>query len=64
MEKAISQYGISSPYEMQGELWAEFTLNKNPRPAAKAFGEYALSHLPPEDLPARSMKLHTLDGYK
>jgi hypothetical protein len=53
LTNAISVYGISSPYEMQGELWAEFTLNRNPRPAAKAFGEYVLSHLPAKYLPQK-----------
>jgi hypothetical protein len=63
IEQAISVYGASSPFEMQAELWAEYTLNKHPRPPAQAFGKYVLSHLPAEDLPPRSMKLHTLDGY-
>jgi hypothetical protein len=49
--KATSIYGSSSPWEMQGELWSEYTLSDHPRPAAKAFGAYVLSHLSAEDLP-------------
>jgi hypothetical protein len=50
---ATSVYGSSSPWEMQGELWSEYTLSDHPRPAARAFGAYVLSHLPAQDLPAK-----------
>lgn len=54
LEKSVSQYGVASPWEMQAEMWAEFTMSSHPRPAAKAFGEYALAHLPAADLPAKA----------
>lgn len=52
LQQGVSIYGTSSPFEMQADLWAEFTMSSHPRPAAVAFGEYALAHLPAADLPA------------
>lgn len=54
LEKGTSIYGASSPFEMQADLWAEFTMSSHPRPAAMAFGKYALAHLPAADLPAKA----------
>jgi hypothetical protein len=53
LQESISVYGVSNPFEMQADLWAEFTMSSSPRPAARAFGEYALAHLPAADLPAK-----------
>lgn len=43
--KGVSQFGASNPDELQGELWAEYTLSSQPRPAAKAYGDYIMKHL-------------------
>jgi hypothetical protein len=50
LTEGVSLYGASNPFEMQADLWAEFTMSSHPRPAAMAFGKYALAHLPAADL--------------
>jgi hypothetical protein len=40
IQQAVSRYSGSSLNEMVAEMWTEYQLSSNPRPAAKFFGDY------------------------
>jgi hypothetical protein len=44
--KSVSKYGSTDSAELQAELWSEYTLKANPRPPAKAFGDFVMRNLP------------------
>jgi hypothetical protein len=43
IQRKVSRYGAKKNVrELTAELWAEYTLNSNPRPAAKYYGDYVM----------------------
>lgn len=44
IKKGVSTYGAENINEMMAELWTEYRLSSNPRPAAKYVGDYITSH--------------------
>lgn len=40
LSTAVSKYGSTNLRELMAEMWCEYTLNSNPRPAAKFYGDY------------------------
>lgn len=40
LSTAVSKYGSKNLRELMAEMWCEYTLNSNPRPAAKFYGDY------------------------
>jgi hypothetical protein len=45
VRNAVSVYAESNLHEFFAELWCEYTLSSNPRPAAKFYGDYVMSTL-------------------
>jgi hypothetical protein len=45
IRREVSQYAGTNMREMLAELWCEYTLSDNPRPAAKFYGDYVMSKI-------------------
>jgi hypothetical protein len=45
LEKNVSGYGMSNIGEIMAEMWSEYTMSSNPRPMAKAYGEWVTAKL-------------------
>lgn len=41
----VSKYATTSIDELAAELWSEYTMKKNPRPPAKAYGDFIMRYL-------------------
>jgi hypothetical protein len=49
ISKSVSEYGATNYGELQAELWSEYTMNANPRPPAKVYGDYVTAQLKAQD---------------
>lgn len=45
----ISEYGSSDHFELEAELWRNYTMNSHPGPVAKWYGDFMMAHLPKRD---------------
>lgn len=45
LKTAVSEYGTTNLPELQAELWSEYTMNADPRPPAKIYGDYITAQL-------------------
>lgn len=45
IEKTVSSYASAAVWELQAELWCEYTMNASPRPPAKIYGDYVMAQL-------------------
>lgn len=46
LSREVSRYGVTDEDELQAEMWSEYTMKDNPRPAAKAYGDFVMKNLP------------------
>ena len=45
IKRQVSAYAVTDPLELEAELWKEYTMSSHPRPPAKWWGDYIMSHL-------------------
>jgi hypothetical protein len=41
----VSEYATTNRFELQAELWREYTMSRHPRPPAKLYGDWMMDHL-------------------